>query len=108
MARQQKSVFITGCSEGGIGYGLAEEFARRGCRVFATARRLDRMAGLQQLGCTLLTLDTTKADSIAAAAQQVLQQLPDGPDILINNAGVGMRGPVLEAPISEVRALTGA
>ncbi|KAI8476682.1 MAG: hypothetical protein J3K34DRAFT_463670 [Monoraphidium minutum] len=99
--RDRSSVLVTGCSSGGIGYAMCEEFARRGCHVFATARRPERMAGLGELGCSLLALDTANQASIDAA---VLSELPDGPDILVNNAGAAMRGPVLDCPLAQARA----
>lgn len=39
--------------------------------MYATARKPERMAGLEPLGCTLLALDTTKQASIDAAAKHV-------------------------------------
>ena len=39
-------VLVTGSSEGGIGYALCKAFAAKQCRVFASARRLEAMAGL--------------------------------------------------------------
>jgi 1-acylglycerone phosphate reductase len=64
-------VFVSGCSSGGIGYSCCEEFAARGCKVYATARRPERMAGLEYQGCTLLELDTTDQASINAAVAKV-------------------------------------
>jgi NADP-dependent 3-hydroxy acid dehydrogenase YdfG len=53
----QKVVVITGCSEGGIGYGLAQECAAQGHIVIGTARRIEAMQGLQACGCKLVALD---------------------------------------------------
>jgi NAD(P)-dependent dehydrogenase (short-subunit alcohol dehydrogenase family) len=64
-------VLVTGCSAGGIGHTLCLEFAARGCRVIASARRPERMAGLEVAGCTLLALDTADAASIDAAVAKV-------------------------------------
>jgi len=89
-------VLITGCSEvNGIGYALAEELLRRGCSVYATVRRPDGAPGLTALGATVLQLDVTQQASVDAAVRQVLAAEPNGPDILINNAGAVMRGAVL-------------
>lgn len=57
-------VLITGCSEGGIGYHLCEEYAKKGYSVYATARRLDAMKGLKGVVKECLTLDVTKQESM--------------------------------------------
>jgi short-subunit dehydrogenase len=59
----QQSVLITGCSDDGIGYGLALTFQQRGYLVFATSRDIKKMSKLQGLpNVKLLTLDVTVAD----------------------------------------------
>jgi NAD(P)-dependent dehydrogenase (short-subunit alcohol dehydrogenase family) len=55
---QKQVVLITGCSEGGIGYGLAQEAARgKNTTVYASARSIERMQGLKACGCHLVALD---------------------------------------------------
>lgn len=81
-----KVVFVTGCSKGGLGYAMCEAFAKSGCTVYATARHLDRMAGLDTLGCHLLQLDVIDE----AAVQQTISKVVDEQgkiDVLVNNAG---------------------
>ena len=67
----QRTVLITGCSEGGIGAALAAEFHRRGCRVFATARNVDKMQSLRALGIEAVAMDVTSDASIAKAVAEV-------------------------------------
>jgi NAD(P)-dependent dehydrogenase (short-subunit alcohol dehydrogenase family) len=98
-----KSVLITGCSTG-IGRALAEEFARRGQRVFATARRVEALAGLEGDGIEKLALDVTDAGSIARAVAHVIESA-GRIDLLINNAGKNTAGPLCELPLDEVRGL---
>ncbi|GBF92747.1 hypothetical protein Rsub_05116 [Raphidocelis subcapitata] len=100
---QRRVVLVTGCSRGGIGYALCSEFAQRGCKVYATARSPERMQGLESLGCRLLRLDTTDAASIDAAVGAVVAEDPGGVDVLVNCAGIAMRGAVLDTPLDEVR-----
>jgi NAD(P)-dependent dehydrogenase (short-subunit alcohol dehydrogenase family) len=59
-------ILITGCSSG-IGAALAQEFHQRGHTVYATARRLESLAGLQQAGLRTLALDVNDDTSIATA-----------------------------------------
>ncbi|GJP66436.1 hypothetical protein CLOP_g23370 [Closterium sp. NIES-67] len=97
-----KVVLITGCSVGGIGYALAEEFARRGATVYATARRLEAMDGLAELGVRLLPLDVTCIRSIQEAISRVTSEC-DCIDVLVNNAGFGAPSPVAEIPLDRLR-----
>lgn len=96
-------VVVTGCSEGGIGWQLCVAFAAAGCRVFATARRVEAMRGLEAHGCICLALDVTSEASITAAVAEVLAQA-GRVDVLVNNAGRGCAGPLAEVPLAQVEA----
>jgi NAD(P)-dependent dehydrogenase (short-subunit alcohol dehydrogenase family) len=83
-----ESVFITG-SSGGIGLALAEEFARAGWQVFASARNpvhseLSELAGKWE-NLTVLTLDVCKQATITEAAKRLADR---SLDVLVNNAAV--------------------
>ena len=85
----QKTVLITGCSEGGIGDALAKEFHKKGVRVFATARNLTKVEHLKALGLDILPLDVTDEASIKAAVESVKAITGGTLDILVNNSGGG-------------------
>ncbi len=87
-----KAVLITGCSTG-IGRATAERLARAGYPVYATARRLETLAGLEQVGCTPLTLDVTDEDSMRAAVHRVVAD-HGAVGALVNNAGYSASGAV--------------
>ena len=87
---EQKYALITGCSEGGIGEALARELKQRGFHVFATARKLEKMKPLQELGCDCLVLDVEDETTIKAASEQVTTSTGGKLDLLINNAGISM------------------
>lgn len=96
----KQSVLITGTSEGGIGYALAEEFQRCGVRVFATARNAEKVAKLKGLpNVTLLSLDVTSASSIAAAVEAVKVQTGGRLTYLVNNSGSQYVSPILDLDI---------
>ncbi|GJP50087.1 hypothetical protein CLOM_g9228 [Closterium sp. NIES-68] len=99
-----KVVLITGCSKGGIGYALAEEYARRGAKVYATARRLEAMDGLQEQGVTILKLDVTNEDDIQGAIDVIITEA-GRIDVLVNNAAVFATRPVADTPLSDWRTL---
>jgi 1-acylglycerone phosphate reductase len=101
-----KSVLITGCSAGGIGYELANSFHKRGLIVFATARNLSTMTALQELSNVhLLLLDVTSSASIASALEEVKRKTGSRLDFLVNNAGRGYTMPVLDSNIDEAKRL---
>ncbi|GAP91982.1 putative short-chain dehydrogenase reductase SDR [Rosellinia necatrix] len=100
-AGKQRTVLITGCSDGGIGAALAEAFDEAGYRVYATARDPGRMAGLRarRPGIEALALDTLSAASIAACVERG----PAALDVLVNNAGRTSLMPVADADLAEAR-----
>lgn len=49
--------------------------ASRGYKTFATARNVDKMAGLKEAGCTLLQLDVNDQASVDKARDEVLGQI---------------------------------
>jgi 1-acylglycerone phosphate reductase len=85
-----KTVLITGCSEGGIGHTLALEWNSKGHRVFATARKVDSMTGLQAVGIECLAMDVIDTESLKAVKAQIKEKTGGTLDILVNNAGQGI------------------
>ena len=97
---KQKSVLITGCSEGGIGDALAQEFHKKGCKVFATARNLNTVQHLKVLGCEVCELDVTDVESIKRAVEFVEKKTGGELGVLVNNAGTGMLTDPFSFPIT--------
>jgi NAD(P)-dependent dehydrogenase (short-subunit alcohol dehydrogenase family) len=95
-------VFITGCSTG-IGRALAVEYAAQGHRVFATARKPETLADIGGANIDLLALDVNSTESIAAAVGAVMEKA-GRIDSLVNNAGYGQMGPILDVTAEQVRA----
>ena len=90
-----KKAIVTGCSSG-IGRATALELTARGYEVVATARRLESIEDLAV--ARTLTLDVDSDGSVDAVRDAV------GPvDVLVNNAGFGIEGPVEEVPLADVR-----
>jgi NAD(P)-dependent dehydrogenase (short-subunit alcohol dehydrogenase family) len=94
-------VLITGASAG-IGYAAAELLLKNGYKVYAGARRVERMKGLGALGARVLALDVTDEASLRSAVDLVIKE--EGRlDVLINNAGYGAHGAVEDVPMAEAR-----
>ena len=96
-----KTAFVTGASAG-IGEATARALLAAGYRVFAGARRLDRMAGLAAASATLLKLDLTDDASIVAAVNTIKSEA-GRIDVLVNNAGYGSYGALEDVPLDEGR-----
>ncbi|KAF6766612.1 hypothetical protein DFP72DRAFT_867129 [Ephemerocybe angulata] len=95
-------VLVTGCTTGSIGYALCEEFARQGCKVYATSRRVETIAESSFPSIERLPLDVTSDESVAKAVEHIIEQ--DGKlDILVNNAGALVPGPLLDLDIDDVK-----
>ncbi|PPQ67156.1 hypothetical protein CVT25_005757 [Psilocybe cyanescens] len=95
-------VLVTGCSTGGIGYALCEEFALQGCKVYATSRNTTKIADFSDGNVEKLALDVNSDESIAEVLKYILEK--DGKiDVVVNNAGVTSPGPLVEIPIEQVK-----
>ncbi|NNC75550.1 MAG: SDR family NAD(P)-dependent oxidoreductase, partial [Acidimicrobiia bacterium] len=87
-----KTIFITGASTG-LGRATAQLFAERGWNVVATMRRPEGGADLAEHDrITVLQLDVTVPEQIADATKKALEL--GGIDVLFNNAGYGLAGPL--------------
>ena len=106
MPNTTKTVLITGCSDDGIGSGLARALQARNMHVFATARTPAKMSQLASLdNVTLLKLDVTNAADIAEAVEAVTAATGGTLDRLINNAGRNHFMPILDEQVETLRAL---
>jgi NADP-dependent 3-hydroxy acid dehydrogenase YdfG len=84
-----ETALITGCSKGGIGDALAQEFYHKGVRVFATARDLSKIQHLKSIGLDILQLDVTSEESIQDAVKYIQKETGGKLNYLVNNAGMG-------------------
>jgi len=89
-------ICVTGASSG-IGLATARWFANKNYHLITAARRVDRLKGqaseLMRLGAASvlpLCLDIRSLDSISAFMAAVVERHPEGPRILINNAGLAL------------------
>ncbi|APE29649.1 short-chain dehydrogenase [Halomonas aestuarii] len=98
-----RSVLVTGASSG-IGQAAALALAKRGWRVFATARREEDLARLRDEGLTAVPLDLDDSDSIAACLEAVLEATDGRLDALFNNAAYGQPGAVEDLSREVLRA----
>jgi NAD(P)-dependent dehydrogenase (short-subunit alcohol dehydrogenase family) len=106
----RRTILITGATAG-IGYDAALHFAAGGHHVIATGRRVERLEVLRAAAATgggrldILELDVTNQASIDAAAARTLELTQGtGIEVLINNAGYGQPGTLMELSDAEVRA----
>jgi len=92
-----KIVFITGGSSG-IGKAIGDYLSNRNYKVYGTSRNPDRIS---DSSFSLLKMDVTDADSIERAVSLIVEK-HGKIDVLINNAGVGITGPIEETPNEEI------
>jgi NAD(P)-dependent dehydrogenase (short-subunit alcohol dehydrogenase family) len=86
------SVLVTGGTSG-LGRAMAQALSQAGARVVVTSRHRERaQATARELGAGArgVELDVRNANSVVAAVDRAYGML-DGLDLLVNNAGIGMR-----------------
>lgn len=93
-----KTVLITGASSG-IGKSIGEYLVQKGYKVYGTSRNPQQKT---LSGIRLLTLDVTQPETIKAAVKEILRE-EKSIDFLINNAGMGITGPLEETPNEEIK-----
>ncbi len=92
------TIIITGTSTG-IGFALAEYFGKNGHSVFGLSRK-----NVESQYFTTIPTDITKKEEIDFAISEILKE-NSTIDLLIDNAGMGMVGPVEDAKQEEILQL---
>ena len=92
----QKVVLITGTSSG-IGKAAAELLSKNNYKVYGTSRKVIKSDIFE-----MIQMDVTDDNSVSKAINYIVEK--EGKiDILINNAGIGIAGPIEDTFIEEVR-----
>lgn len=99
--RNKKTALVTGASSG-MGKEIARRLIRDGYQVWVAARSVDKMEDLRAIGAEPLRLDISKEAEIVAAVDTILKTT-GGVDVLVNNAGYGLYGPMEDIGMDEAR-----
>ncbi|MDG1227227.1 MAG: SDR family oxidoreductase [Polaribacter sp.] len=95
-----KVVLITGASSG-IGKSIAVYLSEKGYKIYGTSRNPKNTS---DFSFDLIALDVLKVDTITSAVNLIIKK--EGRlDILINNAGMGITGPIEDTPTDEMRTV---
>src|SRR5690606_26724277 len=93
-----KVVLITGGSSG-LGKSTGEYLVKKGYTVYGTSRDPERFKNFDAF--KLIQLDVADKTSMERAVDIIIEK--EGKiDVLINNAGVGITGPMEETPEEEI------
>lgn len=93
-----KVVLITGASSG-IGRSIGEFLVQKGCTVYGTSRNPKNK---DSYPFELIPLDVTNTTTIEKAVAHVVEK-SGRLDVLVNNAGMGITGPIEDTPTDEMR-----
>ncbi|MDN3493215.1 SDR family oxidoreductase [Winogradskyella bathintestinalis] len=93
-----KVVLITGGSSG-IGKSVGEFLVTKGFKVYGTSRNPENYPNSK---FPIVALDVTKLETISTCIDQILKK-ESKIDVLLNNAGAGITGPIEEIPDVEIK-----
>lgn len=95
-----KVILVTGASSG-IGKSIAIFLSEKGYKVFGTSRN---PKNAENFSFEIIALDVLKMETIEKAVAYIIKK--EGRlDVLINNAGMGITGPIEDTPTDEMRAV---
>lgn len=95
---ENRVVLITGASSG-IGRSIGTLLKSKGFKIYGTTRDKSKYPGFDEFD--LLELDVRLPGSISLAIGEVIRR--EGKlDVLVNNAGIGITGPIEETPREEM------
>jgi NAD(P)-dependent dehydrogenase (short-subunit alcohol dehydrogenase family) len=100
-------ILVTGASTG-IGLATAVTLGRAGHDVVATMRsparspELAELAAKEKLSVTIHAMDVDDDASVKKTISEILKRR-GSIGVLVNNAGIGMMGPIEETPLAEFR-----
>lgn len=95
-----KIVLVTGASSG-IGKSIATFLYEKGYKVYGTSRNPKNS---QDFNFKLIALDVLKTETIKKTVDFIIEK--EGRlDVLVNNAGMGITGPIEDTPTDEMRAV---
>ncbi|KAK0198935.1 oxidoreductase [Armillaria mellea] len=89
----KRVVLVTGCSTGGIGFALCEQFAQQGCKVYATSRSVETIQGFKDPNIEVLALDVTSDDNVEQGRV----------DVVVNNAATPAIGPLIDQSMDVIK-----
>ena len=96
-----KNIIITGGSLG-IGKETAKDLVKKGANVLITGRSEHRLIEAKKYTCSkILEFDISDHNNICNNAKKCLDILDNRVDVLINNAGVGVRKSIVELSIDD-------
>jgi len=95
---KSKVILITGGSSG-IGKAIGLHLKEKGYKVYGTTRDKTKYPSFSEF--PLLEMDVRNIDTIKKAIASLLEK-ESGIDVLVNNAGIGITGPMEETPQQEI------
>lgn len=101
MSTEKKVALVTGASSG-IGAATAHILAQNNWTTYASSRKPMNPTTLTSYDLYPLLLDVTDEQSMVAAIEHI-EEAHGGVDLLVNNAGFGLNGPVEELAMEDIR-----
>lgn len=105
-----KRCVVTGAAAG-IGRSIAERFVQAGAEVWLldidgrAVQQASDSFSKDDRRCRSAVLDVGDAKACNAFYQRLLEDWPEGVDVLVNNAGIGFKGTIQETQIEDLHRL---